>query len=74
MYQIEGTELFFLNIESGLKDSSSKEQPEDNAVEYSKANIVDPSLEFGNRCRPVGDCQFQDQEENKPRNREQKPY
>ena len=66
--------MFFLNIESGLEDSSSKEQVEDNAVEHSKANIVDPSLEFGNRCRPVGNCQFHDQEKNESRNREQKPY
>jgi hypothetical protein len=66
--------LFFLNVKSGLEDSSSKKQLEDQAVEHSKANIVDPSLEFGNRCRPVGNCQFKDQEKTKSRNREQKPY
>ena len=74
MYQIEDSKLLILNVKSGLEDSPSKEQPEDNAVKQSKANIVDPSFKFGNRCLPVGNCKFQDQEKNESSNREQKPY
>ncbi len=70
-YQTKDTYFVFIDVERGLKDRHGKKQPEYDAVEDAYANIVDPSLEFRNRARPVRDQEFQDQEENESPNRYQ---